>query len=84
MTEAVEPIRDAPEPVTHGLVTHEPVVAERSSELLPAIPVGEPLPVQWDEEWDDELEDSERVSVPPLETVGTMSRRASLALFGHA
>jgi hypothetical protein len=37
------------------------------------------------EEWDDE-EFTERADsmVPPLETVGSMSRRASLALFGHA
>jgi hypothetical protein len=35
-------------------------------------------------EWDEELEDRSEVSVPPLEAAGTMSRIASLALFGHA
>jgi len=37
--------------------------------------------IDWDEEVDS---DAEGPSVPPLETVGSMSRVASLALFGHA
>jgi hypothetical protein len=64
-------------------------------EALRAI-MAEPLPTRqqadeesspaddWDE-WDEEdfqpLEDS---FVPPMESAGTMSRMASLALFGHA
>jgi hypothetical protein len=36
-------------------------------------------------EWDDEEHiDRPESLVPPLETVGSMSRRASMALFGHA
>jgi hypothetical protein len=36
--------------------------------------------------WDDEADegDVETHSVPPLETLGSMSKAASLALFGHA
>lgn len=33
---------------------------------------------------DEDLDDIESPTVPPVEPLGTMSRRASLALFGHA
>lgn len=58
----------------------------------PPVPVVEPASVATqqletvdiDDEWGEaELTDPGDEIVPPMETVGTMSRMASLALFGH-
>jgi|SRR5580693_8173025 hypothetical protein len=37
-----------------------------------------------DDDWDDVFDERPETTVPPLEAAGTMSRIASLALFGHA
>jgi hypothetical protein len=49
------------------------------------IPTQSAAPVDPDDEWNPaELTETGEVIVPPLEAIGSMSRKASLALFGHA
>jgi hypothetical protein len=79
-TLAQGPLIYAPTPVAApdraAAVEPAPIVAERGS-------VREALASQID--WDEDVDtEAEGPSVPPLETVGSMSRVASLALFGHA
>lgn len=59
------------------------------SSPAPAQPVDAPLTDEWAQGWadewaEDELTDRGDVIVPPMEPVASMSRTASLALFGHA
>jgi hypothetical protein len=62
----------------------EPVPAA-AVEPAPVIPAQPAAPVESDDEWDTaELTESADVMVPPMEMIGSMSRKASLALFGHA
>lgn len=64
----------------------EPIV--EPARLVSPRPLREALSAQidWDEveELDELDEDWESPSVPPLETAGSMSQTASMALFGHA
>lgn len=54
-------------------------------ESAPEIPAQPTSPLDTDDEWDaTELTESGDVIVPPMELIGSMSRKASLALFGHA
>jgi hypothetical protein len=95
-TAVAEPVLTEPvaeEPVLPLPVAEEPVVidlteppAVRETEPVAEDPQTDDLDDRFflSHEWDEELEDRSEVSVPPLEAAGTMSRIASLALFGHA
>jgi len=75
-------IDEATEPTQPESTRTEPAPAGRHPAwLAPMDELDESA--EWDEEWE-ELDDPDRPVVPPLEAVGAMSSRASLALFGHA
>jgi hypothetical protein len=77
-----EPLPEHQQPTgtTDQLAGPEPAAA-----TAPAVEDTPPSGEWNDDEWDDEdFEPLEDAMVPPLESVGTMSRMASLALFGHA
>jgi hypothetical protein len=86
---APQPIRSAfSEPQVRTLLTTRLAATAVTRPAAPHLPpVREALAasVEWDEL--EELVDSDDVetpAVPPLEVVGSMSKAASMALFGHA
>jgi hypothetical protein len=71
----------------------EPLPVLQSAPMVAPLEAVEPIPQPSmaaadrvvTEEWDTaELTERGEAMVPPLESVGSMSRTASLALFGHA
>jgi hypothetical protein len=77
---AVDPPPVAPAPDPHPLVEPAPLASP------PPLRAALSAHIDWAEveELEDLDEDWEAPSVPPLETAGSMSRTASMALFGHA
>lgn len=84
---AQPPVAELPRPWVQPIVAAQPPVAAPPPRIgLPEmLSVREALAasIEWDEV-EDLTEDGEVPSVPPLEVAGSMSRAASVALFGHA
>lgn len=73
-----------PQPVSAAQPEPQPASAAQP-EPAPEIPAQATSTVESDDDWDTaELTQTGDVMVPPMEVIGSMSRKASLALFGHA
>lgn len=80
-----EPVAVDPPPVS-AVSDPDPVVEPAPLTSPPPLRAALSAHIDWAEveEFEDLDEDWEAPSVPPLETAGSMSRTASMALFGHA
>ena len=77
------------EPLPPRTAASQPVSAPPAHPELARLTVDDPDPADdtWDHEWDDEdfeFDDADRIPRAAAGVAAGMSRRASLALFGHA